>query len=99
MKPQAPKWIGWAREIFSLSQAGLAYNRNQFDIQRYQRLQEIAAEMIASESELAAQSVLESFSMQAGYTTPKIDVRSAVVRDGKILLVQEASDSRWAMPG
>jgi ADP-ribose pyrophosphatase YjhB (NUDIX family) len=99
MNPQPPKWIGWAREIFSLTQAGLAYNKNPFDIGRYKRLQEIAAEMIASDSALPEQSVLESFSMQAGYATPKIDVRAAVVRDGRILLVQEAADGCWSMPG
>ena len=99
MNPQPPKWIGWAREIFSLTQAGLAYNKNPFDIARYQRLQGIAAEMIAGDSALPEQSVLESFSMQAGYATPKVDVRGAVVHEGKILLVQERADDRWAMPG
>ena len=37
--------------------------------------------------------------MQAGYATPKIDVRGAVIRDNKILLVQERMDGKWAMPG
>ena len=38
--------------------------------------------------------------MQAGtgYQTPKLDTRSAVFRDGKILLVREAN-GRWALPG
>jgi ADP-ribose pyrophosphatase YjhB (NUDIX family) len=55
--------------------------------------------MIASQSELEKQSVLDSFSMQAGYITPKIDVRGAVVHEGRILLIQERADGRWAMPG
>ena len=94
-----PKWIEWAREIFSLSQAGLAYSKNEFDIERYKRLQEITAEIIESGSDVSKGSALESFSMQAGYATPKIDVRGAVVRDNKILLIQERMDGRWAMPG
>jgi ADP-ribose pyrophosphatase YjhB (NUDIX family) len=89
----------WAQEIFSLTQAGLAYSQNPFDLERYKRLQEITAEMIASQSALEKGSVLESFSMQAGYITPKIDVRGAVVHEGKILLIQERADDRWAMPG
>lgn len=93
------KWIEWAREIFSLSQAGLAYSKNEFDLARYKRLQEITAEMIESQSELPKDAVLESFSMQAGYITPKIDVRGAVVREGRILLIQERTDGKWAMPG
>ena len=89
----------WAQEIFSLSQSGLTYSPNPYDIERYKRLQEITAEMIASQSQLEEAAVLESFSMQAGYITPKVDVRGAVVKDGKILLIQERADDRWAMPG
>src|SRR6266498_4580105 len=99
MNTKHPKWIDWAQEIFSLSQAGLTYSKNEFDIERYKRLQQISAEMIESQSELEMESVLESFSMQAGYTTPKIDVRGAVIHDGKILLIQERMDGKWAMPG
>jgi ADP-ribose pyrophosphatase YjhB (NUDIX family) len=89
----------WAQEIFSLSQSGLTYSGNEYDIERYKRLQEITAEMIASQSEMEMELVLKSFSMQAGYITPKVDVRGAVIKDGKILLIQERADDRWAMPG
>jgi ADP-ribose pyrophosphatase YjhB (NUDIX family) len=99
MISQPPKWIEWAREIFSLSQSGITYSGNPYDIERYKRLQEITAEIIESQSEISRESVLDSFSMQAGYITPKIDVRGAVIRDGKILLVQERADGMWAMPG
>ena len=99
MNHQTPQWFAWAQEIFSLSQSGLTYSGNEYDIERYKRLQEITAEMIASQSEVSKTSVLESFSMQAGYITPKVDVRGAVVRDGKILLIQERADGNWAMPG
>ncbi|HJS20779.1 MAG TPA: NUDIX hydrolase N-terminal domain-containing protein [Anaerolineales bacterium] len=99
MNSKTPQWLVWAREIFSLSQAGLTYSGNQYDIERYQRLQEITAEMIAAQSLVDKETVLESFSMQAGYITPKIDVRGAVVRDGRILLIRERADGRWAMPG
>jgi ADP-ribose pyrophosphatase YjhB (NUDIX family) len=99
MNSHNPNWLAWAREIFSLSQSGLTYSGNPFDRERYKRLQEITAEMIASESEITKQSALDSFSMQAGYSTPKVDVRGAVVRDGKILLIQESADGKWAMPG
>jgi len=99
MNHQTSKWMDWAREIFSLSQSGLTYSGNQYDIDRYKRLQEITAEIIASQSDLLKESVLESFSMQSGYVTPKVDVRGAVVREGKILLIQERADSKWALPG
>lgn len=91
--------LNWARQLFSLSQAGLTYSKNEYDLERYRQMQEIAAEMLASQSNESKESVLKSFSMQAGYATPKIDVRGAVIREGKILLIQEQADGRWAMPG
>ena len=99
MNHQKPLWFAWAQEIFSLSQSGLTYSLNEYDRERYKRLQEIAAEMISSQSIVSKESVLDSFSMQAGYITPKVDVRGAVIRDGKILLIQERADGNWAMPG
>src|SRR5512133_3886102 len=92
-------WFAWTREIFSICKAGLAYTQNEYDVERYKRLLQINAEIVEKQSELEKEAVLASFSMQAGYATPKIDVRGAVVHDGKILLVKEKADGRWAMPG
>jgi ADP-ribose pyrophosphatase YjhB (NUDIX family) len=96
---ESPSWLAWAREIFSLSQAGLAYGENEYDRDRYRRLQEIAAEIVAGRSGLSQETVLDSFHMQAGYATPKVDVRGAVFRDGKVLLVHEKADGCWCLPG
>lgn len=94
-----PHWLEWAREIQALSQTGLHYSHDIFETQRYQRLIEIAAEIVESHTGLPKEPIIENFSIQPGYATPKIDVRGAVVRDGKILLVQEKMDQRWCMPG
>lgn len=94
-----PHWLEWAREIQALSQTGLHYSRDIFETQRYQRLVEIAAEIVNSHTGLPKEPMIENFSIQPGYATPKIDVRGAVVRDNKILLVQEKMDQRWCMPG
>ncbi len=99
METSVPKWLAWAREIQAIAQIGLTYAKNEFDIQRYRRLTEIAAEMVASRTGLASGPLLESFQRQEGYATPKIDVRAAVIRERKILLVQEKVDGRWSMPG
>jgi ADP-ribose pyrophosphatase YjhB (NUDIX family) len=94
-----PRWLQWAREIQALGQTGLTYSQSDYDIQRYGRLLEIAAEIVQSHTELPLQPTLQSFKVQPGYATPKVDVRGAVVRDGRILLVQERSDGGWCMPG
>ena len=92
-------WLKLAREIQALAQSGLTYIQNEYERERYQRLLEIAAEILANQTELSMQEAVENFQMQPGYATPKIDVRGAVIRDGKILLVQERADQRWSMPG
>ncbi len=99
MKIGTLNWLDLARELFSISQSGLTYCKDEYDLHSYRRLQEISAEIIVSESGLSGETVLQTFSMQAGYATPKIDVRGAVFRDGRILLVQEKADKKWAMPG
>jgi len=82
-----PRWLEWAREIQALSQTGITYSENDYNLQRYRRLTEIAAEIVQSYTELPKGPVLENFLIQPGYATPKVDVRGAVIREGKILLV------------
>ena len=40
------KWLKWAIEIQSIAQAGLTYTSNAYDVERYERLREISAEML-----------------------------------------------------
>ncbi len=94
-----PRWLEWAREIQGLSQNGLAYTTSEYDRERYHRLREIAAEIIEQHTTLEREAVLDNFSLHPGYATPKVDVRGAIVQEGRILLVQEASDQRWSLPG
>jgi ADP-ribose pyrophosphatase YjhB (NUDIX family) len=96
---ELPRWLAWAREIQALSQTGVHYSETEYHVQRYQRLMQIAAEIVERHTDLPRQPVLEDFAVQPGYATPKVDVRGAVVRDGKLLLVQERADGCWAMPG
>jgi ADP-ribose pyrophosphatase YjhB (NUDIX family) len=94
-----PQWLNWAREIQQLSQTGLAFAVTDYEKLRYKRLTEITAEIVAYHTSLEKEAVEKVLMMQPGYATPKIDVRAAVIKDDKILLVQEISDERWAMPG
>ena len=93
------KWLAWAREMQAMSQTGLAYSRSAYDTEKYARFMEIAAEITAMAAALPAPRVLEGFRIQPGYATVKVDVRGAVVHEGRILLVRETQDGRWAMPG
>ncbi len=62
-------------------------------------MQEIAAQMLAGAADVEVEVVRSLLERQAGYATPKIDVRCAAFRDGKILLVRERSDGCWTLPG
>jgi ADP-ribose pyrophosphatase YjhB (NUDIX family) len=96
---QPPRWLEWAREIQSLSQTGYHYSENEYQRERYRRLTEIAAEIFTEYSDLEYQPLLNAFKAQIGYATPRVDVRGAVFRDGKLLLVRERADGGWTMPG
>jgi ADP-ribose pyrophosphatase YjhB (NUDIX family) len=93
------EWLRWARELQALSQIGISTHSEGYDLENYRRVGEIAAEMVAHQTDLPTVDVKECFRVQPGYATAKVDVRGAVVRDGALLLVRERSDGRWAMPG
>ena len=99
MSNQNTDLLRWARQLYTISQSGLTYCKNDYDLERYQQLEEISAEILSSNSGFSKEEVLENFSLQNGYATPKIDVRGAVFREDKILLIQELADGCWAMPG
>ena len=92
------KWLNWAIEIQSLAQAGLAYTNNVYDIERYERLREISAEIISEKSDLSLEKTKDLFCNETGYQTPKIDTRAAIFKDDKILLVHE-NNGTWSLPG
>ncbi|NWF49968.1 MAG: NUDIX hydrolase [Ignavibacteriaceae bacterium] len=99
MEEKNPKWLDWAREIQTLCQTGLAFHKTKFEKERYERLIEIASEITALHTNLEKEILSKIFMEQPGYATPKVDVRSVVIKDGKILLVKESTDGRWALPG
>ena len=93
------KWLEWAQKIQATAQNGLTYTKNVFDIERYQYLQELAAEIIANHTNVEQSYLQDLFNQETGYATPKVDVRGAVFQDNKILLVKERSDGCWTLPG
>ncbi len=91
-------WLDWTVELQSLAQAGLFYGRDDFDLERYERIRTIAAEMMAALSDLPIATVRGLFCNETGYQTPKLDTRAAIFDGDRILLVRE-NDGRWSLPG
>ncbi|MFN6530934.1 NUDIX hydrolase [Nostoc sp. ChiSLP03a] len=94
-----PKWLEWGQKLQAIAQNGLTYCENPFDIERYKQLRAIATEIMASYSNVEYSYVLDLFSCELGYATPKVDVRGAIFRDDTILLVKERVDGCWTLPG
>ena len=91
-------WVDMIVELQSLAQAGLAYGKDAYDKERYERIREISAEMMSHIADIPLEKVKGLFCNEIGYQTPKIDTRAAIFKDDKILLVQE-KDGTWSLPG
>ncbi len=94
-----PTWLVVGRELKAIAQIGLTFSQDAFDRQRYERIRELSAALIAKGSDGDAVKVLELFQREVGYATPKIDVRGAAFREGRVLMVREVSDGGWTLPG
>jgi ADP-ribose pyrophosphatase YjhB (NUDIX family) len=94
-----PAWLVLGRELRAIAQIGLAFSTDPFDRGRYQRIRELAASLVADGSGKQTPEVLDLFLTDAGYATPKVDVRGAAFRDGRVLMVREISDGGWTLPG
>jgi len=94
-----PGWLEWAQKLQSIAQNGLNYSSNPYDKLRYEEVNRIAAQILSAHTNLSEDQVVEIFDSQAGYATPKVDVRGVVFLNGNILLVKELSDGGWTLPG
>lgn len=94
-----PAWLKWAKQLAAISQNGLTYAENDYDIERYEKVRQIALEMMSTQSNIGIDTLLTIFTREEGYATPKVDVRGVVFRDDRILLVKEKIDDKWTLPG
>lgn len=92
------QWLNWAIELQGLAQAGLTYGKDVFDLERYTRIREIAAEILSMKSEIPVETVKNLFCNETGYQTPKLDTRAAIIENDRILLVRE-QNGKWSLPG
>jgi ADP-ribose pyrophosphatase YjhB (NUDIX family) len=92
--------LDWVKRLQAIAQTGLTYAKDPYDIERYQRVRQIAAEMLAARSSgVSSTEIVDLLARDVGYATPKVDVRAAVFSDKGVLLVRERSDGAWTLPG
>jgi len=87
------------RRVRAIAQTGLEYGRDPYDLDRYRELAELAQRLIATVADRPLAQVRALYLPERGYPTPKVDLRVGVFVDGRVLLVRETSDGRWALPG
>jgi ADP-ribose pyrophosphatase YjhB (NUDIX family) len=92
--------ITLAQRIRALSQTGLAYDRNGYEIERFQELIAISDRIVSLVSGVGETEINACYTPIKEYVTPKVDIRAVVFNDkDEVLLVQEKVDGRWSMPG
>ncbi|MFI4911307.1 MAG: NUDIX hydrolase [Sedimentisphaeraceae bacterium JB056] len=92
-------WFEIATELKTISQAGKTFAKDEYELKRHLRIEEITASILAKHTNVDYEQALAMLQDDCGYPTPKTDSRGAVFRDDKILLVKEIEDGGWTLPG
>jgi len=93
------KWLDWAKQLQSIAQAGLAYSKDIYDVERFELIRDISVEMLSQQTGMEMTVIKNLFASETGYATPKVDIRAVIFKDNKILMVKENSDGSWSLPG
>lgn len=89
-----------AVELAAMAQNGRTYAVDRYDLARYARLRALSAEMLSVLAGSEGHDFHRALAAEAGHATPKVDVRGALFDDAdRVLLVREARDGRWTLPG
>jgi ADP-ribose pyrophosphatase YjhB (NUDIX family) len=92
-------WLDIAKRIQAIAQGGLEFGYDKYDLDRYEQLRDISVEIMHGISDAPVEKIRDLFASEKGYQTPKVDVRGAVFRDKKLLMVKEGVDGNWTLPG
>ena len=93
------KWLQWASELQSIAQAGLTFSTDNYDRDRYEKIRTLCVEILHEYTDVDHNKIRDLFASETGYQTPKVDIRAAVFKREKILMVKEKIDGKWSLPG
>jgi ADP-ribose pyrophosphatase YjhB (NUDIX family) len=88
-----------ARRLHALARTGLHFSANEYDRERYLEIERIAVELLAGGVPEQVEIVTALLAGEKGYVTPKVEVRGAIFRERRVLLVKERLDGLWTLPG
>jgi len=88
------------KQLQALAENGLHYSENDYDLDRYQIIEEISLRMLSLLTGISSETIEVATPERNGYRTPKVDVRAVIFNErDEILLVRERIDSLWSLPG
>ena len=89
-----------ASELRALSNAGLQYTKDPYQMERYHRIIELSADLTGLSSGHNAADLRQLFFDDFHYKTPYAVVDTAIFDDaGRLLLIRRADNKLWAFPG
>jgi ADP-ribose pyrophosphatase YjhB (NUDIX family) len=88
--------LALVRRLQAIAANGLEYARDPYDVARYTELRALAVDLAGAPGDERLAALMTD---DAGHPTPKVDVRGALFRHGRVLLVRERADGRWTLPG
>ncbi len=87
-------------EIAAQAKNGTHWSRDHYDRERFERILQLTAELLASALNERPASVTRWYTDEPGTITSKVGVSvSTFDSDGRLLLVQRRDNGRWAPPG
>jgi ADP-ribose pyrophosphatase YjhB (NUDIX family) len=90
----------WADRLRDLSAMGLMFTQNPHDRESYEQIESIAMEMLALATGERLEQIEPLRTPIFRRPTPVVAGDAAIIDDaGRILLIQRADNSKWAMPG
>ena len=88
------------KQLKNIADIGLLYAADAYDRERYIELHAVSLKMMSRLTDTPLSKMTDFYRPITDYPTPKVDIRALVLNtDHQILLVQERSDGRWALPG
>jgi hypothetical protein len=99
MSPRDPAGSGEPGDCRPYRREWYHLREGPYGLERYELLRELAVQfMTEGSARTGEEHVRALFTRESGFATPKVNVRVAVLHDGRILLVSEPEDGALAHP-
>ena len=69
------KWLEYAKKLQAISQAGIEYSKDKYDIERFEAIRNISIDIMSHYTDIDHTKMKELFATETGYQTPKIDIK------------------------